>query len=325
MPNSSETDSDVLHLEAESFDNQIVERIRNGHIPDLRRATKCEWFYNNVWRDPVFARLDFGQISERIDQAIRQFAGDRARVLEVGCGPGQISLELARLGHDVTGIDLSPIAIDVAQRFASEDPWKAERGGLSYIAGDFLADERLEIRSFDAVVYVGALHHFPDQQAVGSRSSELLKSKGLLVAHEPTRDRVTRGHAGLFHLLRTLLSLGGGYYEETTIPLDETALSREVSKIFSDLRYESEEGEKKQSPNDNEAGYVEMVSMLRHEFDEIILQDTYGFFHEMIGGLRFDDETNHKLARYLRDMDALMVQEKFLPATEFFFVGRSRG
>jgi hypothetical protein len=126
-------------------------------------------------------------------------------------------------------------------------------------------------------------------------------------------------------LLRTLLSLGGGYYEETAIPLDGAALSREVSKIFSDLRYESEEGEKKQSPNDNEAGYAEMVSMLQHEFDEIILQDTYGFFHEMIGGLRFDDETNHKLARYLRDVDALMVQEKFLPATEFFFVGRSRG
>ena len=325
MSNSSESDSDVLHLEAEAFDSQINERIRNGHIPDLRRAAKCEWFYNNVWRDPVFAQLNFGRIAERIDQAIRQFAGDKARVLEVGCGPGHISLELARLGYDVTGIDLSPAAIEVARRFADEDPWKEERGRLSYIVGDFLAGESFEPDSFDAIVFVGALHHFPDQQAVGRRSRELLRAGGLLIAHEPTRDRVTKGHAALFHLLRTLLSVGDGYYDKTAVPSDGTVLSREVAKIFSDLRYEGEGGQKKQSPNDNESGYSEMVSMLRREFDELILQDAYGFFHEIIGGLRFDDDTNHKLARYLRDMDALMVQEKFLPAIAFFFAGRCSG
>ncbi len=35
-----------LDAEANAFDVQIEERIRNGHIPDLRRAPACDWFYN---------------------------------------------------------------------------------------------------------------------------------------------------------------------------------------------------------------------------------------------------------------------------------------
>jgi hypothetical protein len=46
--------------EAEAFDNQIVERINNGHLPDLRYNTKCDYFYNNSWRHPEYVKLDFG-------------------------------------------------------------------------------------------------------------------------------------------------------------------------------------------------------------------------------------------------------------------------
>lgn len=38
------------------------------------------------------------------------------KILEVGCGNGYLSLELARDGHDVTGIDLSQDIIEVAER-----------------------------------------------------------------------------------------------------------------------------------------------------------------------------------------------------------------
>lgn len=41
------------------------------------------------------------------------------RILEIGCGNGYLSLELAREGHEVIGIDISPDIIEVAERSIS--------------------------------------------------------------------------------------------------------------------------------------------------------------------------------------------------------------
>jgi SAM-dependent methyltransferase len=50
------------------------------------------------------------------------FAGRTDRpVLEVGCGTGRIALELARAGHEVTGIDPSPAMLACARRKAEDD------------------------------------------------------------------------------------------------------------------------------------------------------------------------------------------------------------
>jgi SAM-dependent methyltransferase len=43
-------------------------------------------------------------------------------VLEIGCGTGRVLLPLARVGIDVTGIDLSPHMLDVCQRRLLREP-----------------------------------------------------------------------------------------------------------------------------------------------------------------------------------------------------------
>ena len=86
-----------LKKEQEAFDHQIVERIKNGHVPDLRFNKKVKYFYNNVWRDPYLVKHTFGITVKLFNQIL----GNESKILEIGCGPGHMSLELARLGHKV--------------------------------------------------------------------------------------------------------------------------------------------------------------------------------------------------------------------------------
>ena len=51
-------------------------------------------------------------------QAIRLARG---RVLDVGCGAGRVALHLQDRGHEVVGIDLSPLAVEVSRRRGVQD------------------------------------------------------------------------------------------------------------------------------------------------------------------------------------------------------------
>jgi len=86
---------DHLHGEPQC---EIVER-DDGHIDISNGAT----FY--------FAPYKEWPASER--QAI-QLA--RGRVLDVGCGAGRCALYLQEQGHEVVGIDISPLAVEVCKQ-----------------------------------------------------------------------------------------------------------------------------------------------------------------------------------------------------------------
>jgi SAM-dependent methyltransferase len=315
----------VLHQEADAFDSQIEERIANGHIPDIRLAEPCDYFYNNPWRRPVYVKLDFGEQFEVIRDSITAYLDKKPseiRILEVGSGPGYLSLELARNGYSVVGLDISAKCVEIASGFAAQDPWKAQRGTLDYISGDFYTSQKLQKESFDVIVFLGALHHFPNQVATLKRAKQLIRPKGIIIAHEPVRDRVTPGNAAFVHLLSTLLSINNNFYKHQELTVDRNQLLSEVDKIYNSLRYECADGKKVQSINDNEAGYAEMYPELCTLFKQERFEWRYAFFHEVIGGLRFEEETNARAAHFLREMDRILVETGVLNATEFLFVGR---
>ena len=322
------TMQDYSDLEAQAFDKQITERIHHGHVPDLRRVTPCHYFFNNPWREPEYVKLDFVEQYELIRDTLHTLFPEREspiRIIEIGCGPGHLCLELARAGFDVTGIDLSPQCISVAERLAAEDPWKAERGPLRYHCINFLSHASTLSGPYAASVFVGALHHFRDQGAVMHNVVGLLESDGCILVHEPTRDRFTEATVSLVHLIRVLLSAGKGFFESEPIPLTQAEQDEAITRLFAKLKYENEHGNKKQSVNDNEAGFADMITVLDAHFDRVILKDRYAFFHEIIGGLRFEHGINVQVAGYLRDMDARLCKLGVITATEFFYAGRRKG
>jgi magnesium-protoporphyrin O-methyltransferase len=76
-----------------------------------------------------------------------------ARVLDAGCGAGQMAVELARRGADVVAVDVAPSLLDVARRRTPDDL----AGHVMYIADD-MTDARLG--RFDHVVAMDSLIHY---------------------------------------------------------------------------------------------------------------------------------------------------------------------
>jgi len=103
-------------------------------------------------------------------------AGDlkRARVLDIGCGGGLLSERFAASGAQVTGIDLSPAAIDAAKKHAHE-------AGLA-IDYRVLAPCGLlrEIQKpFDIIICAEVLEHVDDLRGFLADALKMLKSSGL--------------------------------------------------------------------------------------------------------------------------------------------------
>ena len=112
----------------------------------------------------TLTRLLLGPLYRRIAADVAAAAPDGAQVLEVGCGPGHLSIRLARRhGLDVTGLDLDPAMIARAQ--ANTDR-AANRGGRqpSFLVGD-VAALAFPDRSFDLVVSTLSMHHWADPAA----------------------------------------------------------------------------------------------------------------------------------------------------------------
>lgn len=104
------------------------------------------------------------------------------RVLDVGCGDGENAMLLARLGADVTGIDVSPRSIEVC----------AERARINGVAGRIrfvcapLETAELPAASFDIVACQGILHHvIPELERVIRRIAGWTRPGGLVLISEP--------------------------------------------------------------------------------------------------------------------------------------------
>lgn len=309
--------SKELEEEAKAFDERIKERVKQGHIPDLRRATFCEWFYNNPWRHPIFVDWTFG---EYFRFALKIIGRKKKEILEVGSGPGHMALELARYGHNVDGIEISKEAIKVAERMKEENPFKSNMGNLNYYRCDFL--DLNPRKKYDFVCFFLVLHHFKDLNSVMAKVKSLLKKNGKIIAIEPATDFFSKENAFFVATIRIILSFFKGWYENLKIPERELEFLKYFKEVLKEFKETKDKNEKKQSPHDNLSKGTEMLEILRKNFKEIKFKYGYSFLPRVVGGVRASrEEENIKLANFLRIIDNFGVKNNILSPTSFYFAG----
>lgn len=138
-------------------------------VPTVEHQTR---FWND-WNAETRERAR-GEVSERQAEVILGWVSSLGRsdlrILDVGCGSGWFSAELARFGT-VVAVDLSD---EVLLRAQKRYPM------VTFVAGDFAGTD-LGGRGFDIVVSLEVLAHVSDQAAFVERISGLLVRGGELM------------------------------------------------------------------------------------------------------------------------------------------------
>ena len=123
-----------------------------------------EWYKENKGKfiDKVETDLAFKML--KIDKGMK--------ILDIGCGTGNFSIKLAKMGCQVTGIDVSEVMLEIARAKASEEVLQIE-----FINMD-ATDLRFRDSEFDIVVSMAAIEFISDVKRVVEGIFRVAKSGG---------------------------------------------------------------------------------------------------------------------------------------------------
>jgi ubiquinone/menaquinone biosynthesis C-methylase UbiE len=128
-----------------------------------------------------------GAMRQRIADFSTALAGlpAGARLLDFGCGSGDITRALAAKGHAMTGIDLSPAMIATARQLSGADKidWAVAKVGVTLPFPDGV---------FDGALASSVLEYHPDPAAQLVEIARVLKSGGVFAFTVPEMSHSLR-------------------------------------------------------------------------------------------------------------------------------------
>lgn len=140
---------------------------------DLQEISKFERI-SQIWWDPKGEMGTLHTINPlRVNFIIERITAPHPQILDVGCGGGILSEALAKRGAKVTGIDLSPSAIQVARQHAREQSLE-----IDYRYEQVEEFVQKHTGSFDAVTCMEMLEHVPHPDEIIAACARALKPGG---------------------------------------------------------------------------------------------------------------------------------------------------
>ena len=125
-------------------------------------------------------------------------------ILDVGCGSGEIDIILGMKGYNVCGLDISPYAIEIANRHLAEHPELA--GTVRFITGDI---EQIELKDrFNTALIYHTLEHVLNPHRTVEQTIRFLNPGAKIMVEVPYKKAYSdRTHLRYFspRTLRRLL------------------------------------------------------------------------------------------------------------------------
>ncbi len=164
-----------------------------------------------------------------------EYRDNSQKLLEFGCGMGVTSAVFAKVGFQVTGIDISEGNCRVARKLVAQYGLE-DRCSFQVMPGEML---EFEDNTFDVVTGVDILHHV-DVAAVLEQLQRVLKPGGMAIFKEPLGDTILERIRELKPLMK-LVPRDCSQDDHVHITEDERKLSREeINLIRSTFTVEKE-------------------------------------------------------------------------------------
>jgi SAM-dependent methyltransferase len=151
-------------------------------------------------------QLAIGQTVSFLTDVLR----GRTRILEVGCGRGDVARRLGAAGFRVTAID---------RKLADPSP----ASNVTFVEGDFL---HYEGGPFDAIVFTASLHHISPLGGAIDRAYRLLARGGLFVADDFDLDAPNAATLRWYYDVQELLAAAEAFPRDHVDPAGSDVLQR---------------------------------------------------------------------------------------------------
>lgn len=259
-----------------------------------------------LWRQPYLVELTYREAVELVSGVIQD---ERSKILDVGCGTGSMSLELARSGHDVLGIDIDEERVGIANRILREGPTLKRPGSLEYQVADFRewSDSQEE---YDAIIFSRTLHDLSNPEQIVSKAHSLLRNGGRIVCLEYAYDRIDRRTAIWLYQVRKMLESAGWY--------PSPHLSDDPRSGIEHIMTE-ETSERKEHINT----FEEMRKPLEQSFQNG--QFSWHCYHSwfILGDMHISDPEKEKaVATTIKRMEQFLIESGEIESVLFRFIGR---
>jgi len=146
--------------------------------------------YARMYRFGITPWERYGQaaeasISARLDREVTERSRPLGRAIDLGCGRGQYTPELARRGWEAVGVDYVPAAIEAAAAKSGDV------SGLSYVVGDVTRLPSAGLGTFDFFLDIGCFQGLDTEQRRSlAEGAQALANPGatlLLLTFGPSR------------------------------------------------------------------------------------------------------------------------------------------
>lgn len=306
-------------LEGKAFDKQVLQRKKYGLVPDLRNLKKNFNFYNNPWREPEFFKIQWMEIVQNI---IKECNNDNKpkKILEAGCGTGFLSLELAREGHEVLGVDISKQSIKEANDYLLKVK-KKEEVKLEFKSADI---NNLKLtKKYDVLVFYRSLHHFKNTSKLLKKLDKSLNKNSTLIICEPLRKNYKRLNSIFSMLLRLSLETWVSYEKKIPKKINNNFFKHYENQINSEYIYKNYKKKFVQSPMDNSTDDPnEVIKSVKKYYKIKKIKYYDSFIDKIIGGLR--GKNRFIIAQLLKKFDNYLIEENILKGTTLYLTAKKK-